>query len=49
LIKNPDNWQVPKRYADIVNGLKMLDDRDMETVRAMVLDLSERSSKDIKQ
>jgi len=47
--KNPDTWQPPRRYADIVEGLEMLDNRDLETVRAMVMNLSERSNRDVKR
>ncbi|ADK81286.1 helix-turn-helix domain-containing protein [Sediminispirochaeta smaragdinae] len=47
--KNPDNWQVPKRYADIVEDLEALDEKDLETVRALTSSLADRSAQRAKR
>jgi transcriptional regulator with XRE-family HTH domain len=47
--KNPDNWQPPKRYADIVADLEVLDEKDLETVRMLAAGLAERSSQKTKR
>ncbi|ADK81090.1 DNA-binding protein [Sediminispirochaeta smaragdinae DSM 11293] len=47
--KNPDNWQPPKRYANIVADLEMLDEKDLETVKALTSSLADRSIQSIKR
>ncbi|WP_041866080.1 helix-turn-helix domain-containing protein [Sediminispirochaeta smaragdinae] len=42
--KNPDNWQPPRRYADIVAALEVLDDKDIETVKTLAVSLAERTN-----